>query len=100
MSKQIVSYARRLVDKLHGESPSPIMLGAWLAEWLEVDLEQIEEAKAEIIEILDLTNEHDEDREWALFLSVFIAVDQVEREIDSLLKTQEEKSDVESPKIC
>lgn len=59
-----------------------------------------EEAKAEIIEILDLTNEHDEDREWALFLSVFIAVDQVEREIDSLLKTQEEKSDVESPKIC
>ena len=43
MSDKVITTAKLLVDKLGGEEPSPVMLGAWLAESFDFPVEELTE---------------------------------------------------------
>ena len=85
MTNKIISTAKLLVDKLDGEEPSPILLGAWLAESMSITMEEFEDelTMGQLLDIMGiLTPNEDEITEAKkLLISVHIAVDRVYEEI-------------------
>lgn len=103
MSNKIVSTAKLLVDKLDGESPSPIMLGSWLAENLDVEPEEFEDENT-MFQLLDimgiLTPDEAEIMEAKMLLiSTYIAVCTVYREIRQLNGKEVVKPNAKSPTV-